>query len=49
MAKKNNNTKSSKNNKGPKGKKARKAAKLERQWGEEVNEEEIKNAKIRKI
>ena len=48
MAKKNNNTKSSKNNKGPKGKKARKAAKLERQWGEEVNEEEIKNAKIRK-
>ncbi len=34
--------------KGPKGKKARRAAKLDRQWGEEGNEEEIKNAKFRK-
>jgi len=35
-------------NKGPKGKKARQAAKLERQWGEEADEEEISKAKIRK-
>jgi U3 small nucleolar RNA-associated protein 25 len=34
--------------KGPKGKKARKAAKLERQWGENVDEEEIQRARIRK-
>lgn len=34
--------------KGPKGKKARRAAKLDRQWGEEANEEEIQNAKFRK-
>ena len=43
MAKKQNAKK-----KGPKGKKARKAAKLERQWGEEADEEEIKRAKYRK-
>jgi Protein of unknown function (DUF1253). len=34
--------------KGPKGKKARKAAKLERQWGESVDDEEIQKARIRK-
>ncbi len=34
--------------KGPKGKKARAKAKLERQWGEEADEEEIKRAKYRK-
>mmetsp|Transcript_1590 Transcript_1590/g.2903 ORF Transcript_1590/g.2903 Transcript_1590/m.2903 type:complete len:770 (+) Transcript_1590:92-2401(+) len=34
--------------KGPKGKKARKAAKLERQWGENVDDEERQKARIRK-
>lgn len=34
--------------KGPKGKKARAAAKLQRQWGEEVDENEVKSAKYRK-
>lgn len=33
--------------KGPKGKKARAAAKLERRWGEAVDEEEIQNSRIR--
>ena len=35
-------------NKGPKGKKARKAAKLDRQWGEEADEDEVKKASLRK-
>lgn len=34
--------------KGPKGKKARAAAKLQRQWGEEVDEKDAEKAKIRK-
>jgi U3 small nucleolar RNA-associated protein 25 len=34
--------------KGPKGKKARAAAKLQRQWGEEVDENEVRMAKFRK-
>ena len=38
----------SKKNKGPKGKKARRAAKLERQWGEQADEEEVKKASFRK-
>jgi U3 small nucleolar RNA-associated protein 25 len=33
--------------KGPKGKKARAAAKLERRWGECVDEEELQNSRIR--
>lgn len=37
-----------KKNKGPKGKKARIAAKLERQWGEQADEEEVKKASFRK-
>jgi U3 small nucleolar RNA-associated protein 25 len=45
MAKKKSNATAKK---GPKGKKARKASKLERQWGEEANEEEVRNAKFRK-
>jgi hypothetical protein len=44
MAKKRKETK----NKGPKGKKARKAAKLDRQWGEEADEDEVKKASLRK-
>lgn len=45
MAKK---TKQQKKQKGVKGKKARAKAKLERQWGEEVSEEQLQLSKIRK-
>lgn len=44
MAKKSKNDKK----KGPKGKKARVAAKLEKQWGEHVDEDQVKASKIRK-
>ena len=37
-----------KKDKGPKGKKARLAAKIERQWGEQANEDEVKQARVRK-
>jgi U3 small nucleolar RNA-associated protein 25 len=38
---------SGKKNKGPKGKKARAKAKLEKQWGEHVDEDELKRSKQR--
>lgn len=47
MAKKSSSGKKSKN-KGPKGKKARVKAKLEKQWGEHVDENEIQASKQRK-
>eukprot|EP00559_Dactyliosolen_fragilissimus_P002504 CAMPEP_0184864512 /NCGR_PEP_ID=MMETSP0580-20130426/15237_1 /TAXON_ID=1118495 /ORGANISM="Dactyliosolen fragilissimus" /LENGTH=797 /DNA_ID=CAMNT_0027363341 /DNA_START=34 /DNA_END=2427 /DNA_ORIENTATION=+ len=40
--------KKSASKKGPKGKKARQKAKLDRQWGELVDEDKIKAAKVRK-
>lgn len=45
MAKK--SSASGKKNKGPKGKKARAKAKLEKQWGEHVDEDQLKRSKIR--
>jgi len=42
-----NNTSLKKKKKGPKGKKARAKAKLERRWGEHVDEDAIEEAKIR--
>jgi U3 small nucleolar RNA-associated protein 25 len=45
MAKK--SSASDKKNKGPKGKKARAKAKLEKQWGEHVDEDQVKRSKIR--
>lgn len=44
MGKKSLNNKS----KGPKGKKARAKAKLERRWGEEINEDAVQAARLRK-
>ncbi|KAI2496500.1 Utp25 [Fragilaria crotonensis] len=49
MAKKSSNSSGKKSkNKGPKGKKARVKAKLEKQWGEQVDENEVKASKLRR-
>jgi U3 small nucleolar RNA-associated protein 25 len=48
MAKKSSNSSSKKSkNKGPRGKKARVKAKLEKQWGEQVDDNELRASKLR--